>query len=226
MSNESFNKLLEEFTHTANGVMGVDAHQRIVLWNPAAEAQLGYKTQEVLGKCCYNIMKGRGCDAALVCSEHCTQFHQARKLQWSTEQLLEAETKNGKQVTLQVISLCVLSSKRKLSVLIHIFGRADESRRVSNPEDSLPPETVKQSLSLFLSSRELTILRCMTAGMDTKATAAHLFISPTTVRNHVQHILNKLGVHSRLEAVSMATGSWSGQNNPMPSFDHPQPRNT
>ena len=33
-----------------------------------------------------------------------------------------------------------------------------------------------------------------------------LHVSPATVRNHVQNILGKLGVHSRLEAVVHATG--------------------
>jgi two-component system nitrate/nitrite response regulator NarL len=35
--------------------------------------------------------------------------------------------------------------------------------------------------------------------------AERLHVSPATVRNHVQHILEKLGVHSRLEAAAYAT---------------------
>jgi two-component system nitrate/nitrite response regulator NarL len=35
--------------------------------------------------------------------------------------------------------------------------------------------------------------------------AERLHVSPATVRNHVQHILEKLGVHSRLEAAAFAT---------------------
>ena len=222
----SFNQQLDQFAHTANGVIGVDAHQRIVLWNPAAEALLGYKAEEVLGKPCYSVMKGLECDGSLACREDCTQFHEAKELHWSTEQRLEAETKDGLQIPLDVISLCVLSSKRKLSVLIHIFWRVDESRRASDPKDFPVPERAGKSPLLLLSSRQLSILRCMTAGMDTKAIATLLFISPTTVRNHIQSILGKLGVHSRLEAVSMATRSWSGQNNPIPSFRPARPRNT
>jgi two-component system, NarL family, nitrate/nitrite response regulator NarL len=52
-----------------------------------------------------------------------------------------------------------------------------------------------------LTRRELDILRLLAAG----AMAERLHVSPATVRNHVQHILEKLGVHSRLEAAAFAT---------------------
>ncbi|MBI3934300.1 MAG: PAS domain-containing protein, partial [Acidobacteria bacterium] len=48
--------LLEQFTHSANSVMGVDGQQRIILWNHAAEELLGYAAAEVLGQYCYNLM--------------------------------------------------------------------------------------------------------------------------------------------------------------------------
>ena len=47
-------------------------------------------------------------------------------------------------------------------------------------------------------------LRLLAEGLDGSAIAEKLFVSPATVRNHVQHILTKLEVHSRLEAVTLA----------------------
>ncbi len=44
----------------------------------------------------------------------------------------------------------------------------------------------------------------MTNGANTRALATQLRLSPATVRNHVQNIFEKLGVHSRLEAVAWA----------------------
>jgi two-component system nitrate/nitrite response regulator NarL len=41
-------------------------------------------------------------------------------------------------------------------------------------------------------------------GLDTAAIARKLSVSRTTVRTHVQAVLTKLGVHSRLEAASFA----------------------
>lgn len=45
----------------------------------------------------------------------------------------------------------------------------------------------------------------MADGLSTSAAAERLHVSAATIRNHVQNILMKLGVHSRLEAVAFAT---------------------
>ena len=66
------------------------------------------------------------------------------------------------------------------------------------------PATVGE-LSIILTRREIELLRLMMGGANTKAMAQRLHISPATVRNHVQNIFGKLGVHSRLEAVAHAT---------------------
>jgi DNA-binding NarL/FixJ family response regulator len=44
----------------------------------------------------------------------------------------------------------------------------------------------------------------LAAGSSTKDVATQLFISSSTVRNHIHNILTKLGVQSRLEAVVFA----------------------
>ena len=56
-----------------------------------------------------------------------------------------------------------------------------------------------------LTRRELDVLRLMVQGLNTSRTAEKLRVSPATVRNHVQNIFGKLGVHSRLEAVAYAS---------------------
>jgi DNA-binding NarL/FixJ family response regulator len=56
-----------------------------------------------------------------------------------------------------------------------------------------------------LTRREVEVLRLMADGCGTRAVADTLHVSPATVRNHVQNVLAKLGVHSRLEAVAYAT---------------------
>ncbi len=56
-----------------------------------------------------------------------------------------------------------------------------------------------------LTRRELEVLRLMMRGLNTAEAAETLHVSPATIRNHVQNIFGKLGVHSRLEAVAYAT---------------------
>lgn len=55
-----------------------------------------------------------------------------------------------------------------------------------------------------LTPRELTVLQELALGHDNDAVAVALKMSPNTVRTHVQNILSKLQVHSKLEAVSRA----------------------
>ena len=55
-----------------------------------------------------------------------------------------------------------------------------------------------------LSERELDVLRLIVAGRSNQAIADELFISWTTARTHVSHILRKLGASTRAEAVDVA----------------------
>ncbi len=55
-----------------------------------------------------------------------------------------------------------------------------------------------------LTPREMEILGLLAQGLGTEDIASELCISRVTVRNHVQNILAKLGVHSRIEAVALA----------------------
>jgi DNA-binding NarL/FixJ family response regulator len=55
-----------------------------------------------------------------------------------------------------------------------------------------------------LTPRERQLLQLLAEGLDDTAMAERLSISPRTVRNHMAHLLDKLGVHSRLEALVLA----------------------
>jgi len=57
---------------------------------------------------------------------------------------------------------------------------------------------------LALSERELDVLTYLSKGFGYKQIAENLFISPSTVRKHIENIYVKLQVHSKLEAVQKA----------------------
>lgn len=59
-------------------------------------------------------------------------------------------------------------------------------------------------LAVRLTARERECLGLLVEGLPTGAIAFQLGVSRTTVRSHIQSLLIKLGVHSRLEAVSLA----------------------
>ncbi|MGH3829979.1 MAG: LuxR C-terminal-related transcriptional regulator [Pseudonocardiaceae bacterium] len=59
-------------------------------------------------------------------------------------------------------------------------------------------------LAAHLTTRERECLALLVDGLDTTAMTLRLGVSTTTVRSHVQGLLTKLGVHSRLEAATLA----------------------
>ncbi len=73
----------------------------------------------------------------------------------------------------------------------------DEFKQMSRPERDNGP-------ALRLTERELDVLRLVAQGHSNKEIAARLFISENTVKNHVRNMLEKLQLHSRMEAVMYA----------------------
>ena len=74
----------------------------------------------------------------------------------------------------------------------------DEFKQMSRPE---PASTCPAPR---LTERELEVLRLVAQGMNNREIAKQLFISENTVKNHVRNILEKLQLHSRMEAVMYA----------------------
>ncbi len=94
----------------------------------------------------------------------------------------------------------------------------DAARRVQRGEVLIPPRLLGPLLARLirrrreqdeayrqmarLTKREKEILALLADGADNNAIAQALVISPGTARTHVQNVLGKLGVHSRLEAAA------------------------
>jgi DNA-binding NarL/FixJ family response regulator len=66
---------------------------------------------------------------------------------------------------------------------------------------ALDPATM---IGAKLTPREAEVLRLLASGLTQPAIAERLVISSRTVASHIEHILEKLGVHSRAEAVALA----------------------
>ena len=88
----------------------------------------------------------------------------------------------------------------------------DAIRRVANGEVVVAPRflpaltrrATSQKDATALSRRELEVLQLLAEGRSTAEVAEELILSVNTVRNHITHLMAKLGVRSRLEAVNAA----------------------
>jgi two-component system, NarL family, nitrate/nitrite response regulator NarL len=78
-------------------------------------------------------------------------------------------------------------------------------RLTPRPAPRLSPQDADaHRLAGYLTNRERECLALLVDGLSSDAIAERLGVSITTVRTHVQAVLTKLGVHSRLEAASFA----------------------
>ena len=103
------------------------------------------------------------------------------------------------------------------SAFIHKSKAASEVvaaiREVARGKMLITPRTIADLLSKrraieaqldSLTVREREVLRLMADGLSSRAVAAKLGISYTTVRTHIRSVGSKLGVHSKLEAIVKA----------------------
>ncbi|MCR5861592.1 response regulator transcription factor [Flavobacterium sp. J372] len=65
-------------------------------------------------------------------------------------------------------------------------------------------DSVAEMDAVKLSSREIDVLEQLSKGLSYTIIADNLFLSPSTIRKHIENIYKKLQVHSKLEAVQKA----------------------
>jgi two-component system NarL family response regulator len=93
---------------------------------------------------------------------------------------------------------CVVSGQSLLSPSMAAKLLAEFTRLAQRVDE-------RQSVPLpRLTERELEVLRLVAQGLTNREIAGELYISENTVKNHVRNILEKLHLHSRMEAVVYA----------------------
>lgn len=127
---------------------------------------------------------------------------------------------------------CV-TKERSLDEIVNGIEAAHEGRplieasrlRVVLDGLSAPPRPTSET-GEQLTEREVEILLLLADGKDNQTIADVLIISPNTVRTHLQNMFSKMGVHSKLEAVTLAakTGLLRSPGKHQPAFDLLPPR--
>jgi PAS domain S-box-containing protein len=211
--------LFNLMSNTADAVVAIDSGQRIVFWNQAAEGLFGFKAEEVLGRFCYDVIGGQAEACHLSCQKRCLAHTEALTQHTVPTRNLLVRTKDGREIWVCATTLVVPSKWKELCLLIHLCRDISRQKDLENCVQQFlaciaklssplatdqPVNPLLASQTSNLTDREWKVLRLLASGTSTRAIANQLFISPSTVRNHIHNILTKLGVHSRLEATVLA----------------------
>jgi DNA-binding CsgD family transcriptional regulator len=193
-----------------------DSRDRIVFWNRGAAEIFGRRADEVLGRRCYEVVSGCDVFGNCFCYANCPINATLRsgRAPSGFEIVVAA---SGPDTLLRVEVLRIPSVRADLFTLVHILEPVDRSGRVARALEQLGATVVDgraacPAVGPFvpalapppLTGREQEVLRHMASGLQNKEIAQALALSVATVRNHVHNILEKLQVHSKLEAVSLA----------------------
>ena len=211
--------LFQALDNAADGALVIDENQRVVYWNRAAQEILGYKSNEVVGRACYEILEGRGDNGLSLCRHHC--YVAAIAVTGSPVASYDTcvNTKSGESIWINVSILSFPASDNSNHLVVHLFRDATQKRQSEQftqqvldavkqvRDSSFSPSTFpipSTSIAHDLTDREREVLALMVEGLNNNQIAARLIVSVSTAKFHVSSILSKLGVASRTEAVAVA----------------------
>lgn len=174
----------------------------ITSWNRGAEKLFSAPKGTVIGRKCHEVIAGRDTFGNDYCCTECASWRMSSSDRPVRPYRLSVIISGGQEVDLRITVLAVEGSTGR--ELIHILEplACGGVRNVAGDDFLCGDEW--GSARPALTRRELQVLRRLAAGSNTDDIASELHISPTTVRNHVSHCLDKLGVHSRVEAIGLA----------------------
>jgi DNA-binding NarL/FixJ family response regulator len=94
------------------------------------------------------------------------------------------------------------------------------TKRVINQFTRIPRPTPPEEFDQ-LTRREQEVFRLIARGLSNAEIGRELYISDTTVKTHITHILQKLGLRERVQAVVLAyeTGLFDADSRPAPDRD-------
>jgi DNA-binding CsgD family transcriptional regulator len=211
-----------------------DSRDRIVFWNRGMTDLVGRRSEETLGHRCYDTVAGQDVFGNRFCYANCPVMATLREGGHVRGFELKVATSGGAPRPVSVTILKISGARPDLFTVVHILQPIAEEGRFAGLLERLAPRNEDgRPLSLRtaageggppLTRREAEILHHVAAGLQNKEVAQKLDISLATVRNHIHNMLDKLGVHSKLEAVSLSFRSGWVSAGAKPSHADPDSR--
>ena len=216
-------EVLDVLAQSDTPAVATDMTGHLVYWNPAAERLLGRMSGQALGRRCYDVLGWRDVFGNRFCHENCAVLSMSRKGEPVRGFEVAIAGAPKPEQTLNVTLLRVPGTRPDNPTLVHVLQPIDRSGRLTRALERLSAsapdrsgaeagevsrpaagERVVLAKTPPLTEREREILRWLAEGLQNKEIAQKLGISLATVRNHIHNMLEKLDVHSKLEAVSLA----------------------
>jgi DNA-binding CsgD family transcriptional regulator len=205
--------LADVLFRATDAVYSVDNMQRIVYWNSACEQLFGIPCKNALGRLCSEVVRGEDADGRSFCEGGCCASL-AKGGKGPKRFPLLASDSTGNKLQLSVNIVLVPTQNNDQWTCVHLLnsdsaidGLQAQEYCSSDKRDVVKLQTGSANTPISgsnLTVREREILNLMTKGLRAKVISQLLHVSPVTVRNHIQHIVSKLEVHSQLEAVAYA----------------------
>ena len=156
---------------------------------------MDFRLPDVTGPAAARMIKSAHADAAIV-------FHSADESETALLDAIDAGataylTKNA--TADQIIEAVRRASTGEVLIPAELFARA-----IARQRGVVTRKREREQLLAEFTPRELDILHLLAEGLDTTAMSQRLAIAPHTVEWHVRHVIEKLQVHSKLQAVIAA----------------------
>ena len=193
--------LYQALTQSGDAAFVADTGGRILLWNRAAERLLGYSAEEAIGRTCCELLNGHNGTNEHSCARDRRVTAAVSQGQTVSNFDMKARTKAGQTIWLNVSTLALRREALREALTIHLVRDVTAAHERRELGDLTNGNDVGMG---GLTPREREVLRLLAGGANTRRAAERLGVSPATVRNHVQNMFGKLGVHSRLQAVAYA----------------------
>jgi DNA-binding CsgD family transcriptional regulator len=192
---------LDIVASTAEAALATDCKGKIVAWNKGAERLLGYTARQVVGKRCFELLRGTDPFGNRFCDATCPLVNMARRHEAVHDFKLNLRKAESETVRTAVSVVFVREPSPSQLTIIHALKPLEPE---TETEERRAPAPAARKRSIPVTRREIEVLRLLDDRKRTREIAALLFISNDTVRNHIKHILTKLKAHSRLDALFVA----------------------
>ena len=213
----------------ATDVLIVNRDGTVLSINESASMLRGANAHDLVGTPCWKLMGLRYPDGTAFCGPTCPIREELDSAASERTSRLIREREAGQLEEIDLVTLPLASANRRTSLILHVVVPATPSTesRCAVPRagdwkslsEAAVASTVRQARTWpvnlsrasaqaasntdlgKLTGREREVLDLLSNGYNTRSIADRLYISPVTVKHHVQHILGKLGVHRRVDAI-------------------------